>query len=90
MTIAKSFSHRQYAQKSLLHYWRVNLAVMLGIITGTAVLTGALIVGDSVRGSLQRLTIERLGRINEILIADHFFSEQLQHGKTSFNAYDSP
>ena len=87
MTIAKSFSHRQYAQKSLLHYWRVNLAVMLGIITGTAVLTGALIVGDSVRGSLQRLTIERLGRINEILIADHFFSEQLA---TRLQSTDAP
>ena len=71
------FNGRQYAFKSLLHYWQVSLAVMLGIITGTAVLTGALIVGDSVRGSLKRLTIERLGQIDEILIADHFFAADL-------------
>ena len=77
MDTPHKFDGRQYALKSLLHHWQVSLAVMLGIITGTAVLTGALIVGDSVRGSLQRLTIERLGKIDEILIADHFFAAEL-------------
>ena len=77
MHIPNKFDGRHYAIRSLLHYWQVGLAVMLGIMTGTAVLTGALIVGDSVRGSLKRLTIERLGKIDEILIADHFFSTQL-------------
>ena len=77
MDTPHKFDGLQYAIKSLLHFWQVGLAVMLGIITGTAVLTGALIVGDSVRGSLKRLTIERLGKIDEILLADHFFSTEL-------------
>ncbi len=73
----KSLSGRHYAVRSLLHYWRVNLAVLIGVVAGTAVLTGALVVGDSVRASLRRLTIERLGKIDEILIADHFFSMEV-------------
>ena len=77
MTSSERLNIRQYAQRSLRFHWQVNLAVMLGIIVGTAVLTGALIVGDSVRYSLQRLTLERLGRIDEVLLADHFFSVDL-------------
>lgn len=38
--------------RNLRQYWRGDLAVMLGIAVGSAVLTGALFVGDSLRGSL--------------------------------------
>ena len=65
------------ALASLRHFWRTNLALMLGIAIGTAVLTGAFIVGDSIRGSLKSLTLERLGKINEILIGEQFFREEL-------------
>ena len=77
MTATSRLNIRQYGLRSLWYHRRVNLAVMLGMIVGTAVLTGALIVGDSVRYSLRRLTLERLGRIDEILLADHFFSADL-------------
>ena len=77
MTATAPLNIRQYGLRSLWYHRRVNLAVMLGMIVGTAVLTGALIVGDSVRYSLRRLTLERLGRIDEILLADHFFSADL-------------
>ena len=33
--------------RSLRHYWRTNLAVVLGVATAVAVLAGALLVGDS-------------------------------------------
>ena len=49
---------------------------MLGVCVATAVLTGALLIGDSVRGSLQDLALSRLGRIDEILIAPRMFSSQ--------------
>ena len=39
--------------RNLLFHWRGNLAVFLGVVVGTAVLTGALLVGDSLRGSLR-------------------------------------
>lgn len=46
-------------------------------MSATAVLVGALLVGDSVRGSLRELTLDRLGRIDELLITDRFFRESL-------------
>lgn len=63
--------------KSLLHFRRTNLAIALGVAAATAVLTGALIVGDSMRNSLRELTLERLGMIDEIILADGFFAESL-------------
>ncbi len=62
---------------SLRHHWHVNLAVAMGVMAGTAVLTGALVVGDSVRGSLAHLTLDRLGRIDDVLLADRFFRTAL-------------
>lgn len=62
---------------SLRHHARAHLAVMLGVAAGTAVLTGALLVGDSVRGSLRDLTLDRLGRVDTVLVADRFFRQEL-------------
>jgi ABC-type lipoprotein release transport system permease subunit len=62
---------------SLFYQWRSNLAVVLGVIVGTAVLTGALLVGDSLRGSLRALTLERLGRIDHALVSERFFGADL-------------
>jgi len=62
---------------SLAYHWRMNLAIALGVICGTAVLTGALLVGDSMKGSLRKLTLDRLGRIDEVLLIDHFFRKKL-------------
>lgn len=62
---------------SLAYYWRINLAVSLGVAAATAVLCGALLVGDSVRGSLRDLTLDRLGKIDEVLVLDRFFRSEL-------------
>jgi putative ABC transport system permease protein len=64
---------------SLRHYRRIHLAVALGVAVATAVLTGALLVGDSVRGSLRDLTLQRLGRIDSVIVSPHFFREKLAH-----------
>ena len=55
----------------------MHLAVALGVAAATAVLTGALLVGDSVRGSLKHLALDRLGKIDQVLIADRFFRQQM-------------
>ncbi|MHC1702640.1 MAG: FtsX-like permease family protein [Tenuifilaceae bacterium] len=47
--------------QSIRFYWRQHLAVFIGTLISTAVLTGALIVGDSVRLSLNKLVDVRLG-----------------------------
>ena len=62
---------------SLLHHWRMNLAVAAGTAVGAAVLTGALLIGDSMQGSLRHLTLDRLGRIDDVWVTDQFFREEL-------------
>ena len=64
-------------RRSLSYFWRIQLAVLLSAAVATAVLTGALLVGDSVRGSLRDLTLDRLGRIDYALISERFFREEL-------------
>ncbi len=63
--------------RALIHHWRMNTAVVAGAAVATAVLTGALLVGDSVRGSLRDLTLERLGGIDQALAGQRFFRPQL-------------
>jgi putative ABC transport system permease protein len=65
------------ALRSLIHFRKASLAVALGAAVATAVLTGALLTGDSMRGSLRDLTRERLGGIDLALVSDHFFREEL-------------
>jgi ABC-type antimicrobial peptide transport system permease subunit len=64
-------------KNSLRHYWRTNLAVILGVAIAVAVLAGALLVGDSVRASLRDLALARLGKTDLIITASGFFREQL-------------
>jgi len=47
--------------RSLVFYWRTNLGVLAGATISTAILVGALVVGDSVRNSLLQQTLQRLG-----------------------------
>lgn len=54
--------------------WRTSLAVALGVAIATAVIVGALLVGDSMRGSLRALTIQRLGKIESVVAPGGFFS----------------
>ena len=67
----------RFAIKSLLYYWRTNLAVLLGVIAATAVIGGAFIVGDSVRASLRQMTLDRLGKIDFVVSGHRFFREHL-------------
>jgi ABC-type antimicrobial peptide transport system permease subunit len=61
-----------------LYYRKPWLAVLAGVVISTAVLTGALIVGDSVRFSLHRMTELRLGKTRYLLRAnDRFFRQEL-------------
>ncbi len=63
--------------RSLTYYWKTHLAVLLGVIVGTAVIGGALLVGDSVRGSLRQMTLDRLGGIDFALQSPRFFTESI-------------
>ncbi len=55
----------------------MHLAVAAAVAVATAVLTGALVVGDSVRGSLRDLTLQRLGTIDHALTTPGLFRAEL-------------
>jgi putative ABC transport system permease protein len=63
--------------RNLLYHWRGNLAVLLGVAVGTAVLTGALLVGDSLRGSLRDLAQDQFGWVDDALVAGRFVRQDL-------------
>lgn len=77
------------AIRSLLFHRRVNLAIALGVAAATAVLTGALIVGDSMRGSLRELTLDRLGKIDVMMFSEGFFREELASELQQTDAFQS-
>jgi putative ABC transport system permease protein len=75
MTVPMTFF--RLITSSLRYHARIHASVALGVLAATAVLTGALLVGDSMRGSLRHLTLDRLGQIDELLIVDRFFRSEL-------------
>ena len=68
---------RRLLYRSATFYWRTNLAVTLGVAAAVSVLAGALVVGDSVRGSLRDLALGRLGRTDNVLTSASFFREDV-------------
>ena len=63
--------------RTLIYFWQTNLAVMIGVAIGTAVIAGALVVGDSVRYSLRQMTLDRLAQVDYALTGSRFFREEL-------------
>jgi hypothetical protein len=68
---------RRLVFRGLTYYWRTNVAIMAGVAVAVAVLAGALLVGDSVRGSLRELVVGRLGKTDQVVVSSGLFREQL-------------
>ncbi|MGH9391104.1 MAG: hypothetical protein ACRD1Z_15930, partial [Vicinamibacteria bacterium] len=71
------FTFGSLVRSNLRYYFRTHLAVVAGVAVGVGVLTGALLVGDSVRGSLRDLFVSRLGRTDYTVSSSGFFREAL-------------
>jgi ABC-type antimicrobial peptide transport system permease subunit len=67
----------QLLKRSLAYYWHTNLVVVLGVAAAVSVLAGALLIGESVRGSLRDLSARRLGKTDDVVSSANFFREQL-------------
>ena len=63
--------------RTLRYHWRTNLAVVFGVAAAVSVLSGALLVGESVRGSLREIAVGRLGRTDHVISSANFFSDGL-------------
>lgn len=68
----------RFILQTIRFYKRQHLAVLAGIILSTAIITGALVVGDSIKYSLRKITEARLGNIQYVLQSnDRFVRAQL-------------
>ncbi|MEM6279961.1 MAG: FtsX-like permease family protein, partial [Verrucomicrobiota bacterium] len=59
--------------KSLLHYRGINLSVLAGVALTSAILSGALVVGDSVKESLRQNAAARLSKIGPVVVGGERF-----------------
>jgi len=55
-------TRRRLVARTLRFYWRTNLSVALAVVVASGVLTGALLVGDSVQYTLRDTVRARLGQ----------------------------
>ncbi len=69
--------------RSLWYFKKQHLAILLGTILSTAILTGALIIGDSVNYSLNRIVDKRLGKIEfALMTGDRYVRHELANSFT--------
>ena len=63
--------------RNLRYYWRTNIAVIFGLAISAAVVTGSLIMGDSIKGSLHDMAVSRLGEVDYAMTSPGFFRKEL-------------
>ena len=73
-----SFSIAGLVRRTAAHHILSHVFVTGAAASAAAVITGALIVGDSIRGSLEDRVRERLGKITAALVAPRPFREALE------------
>jgi len=74
-----------YILTSARYYGRAHLGLLFGAFIASAILSGSLLVGDSVKASLKRVAELRLGKVQSGMIGgDRWFTEKLaQDAKTT-------
>ncbi len=71
-------SFLKFIIRSLLYYLKKNLLLSLGVAISTTVITGSLIVGDSVQYSLNKIVSDRLGNTSHVIRTDdRYFNASL-------------
>ena len=68
--------------RTLAYFRGLLIPVALGVAVASAVIVGALVVGDSMRGSLRFIAMDRIGTIDSVLIAPRWFNESLVQNLT--------
>ncbi len=73
-------SLRSLPLRTAAYHWRSNLPVLLGVAVGAAVLTGALVVGDSLRGSLRDRALRQLNGVESAYVGSRLIRESAADG----------
>ncbi|MFC1569897.1 FtsX-like permease family protein, partial [bacterium] len=63
--------------RNLVHFRRTHAGLVFGSMMATAVLVGALIVGDSMRHSLRQMSLRRLGKTVYAITSGDFFAASM-------------
>jgi len=71
----------KYIIRSIVHYRKQHLALFLGMMISAIVLSGALIVGDSIRFSLDQMVNTRLGKTRYAIVGGSRFMDTRLAGK---------
>lgn len=64
------------ALRNLRYFWVSNIPIFLGVMLGATVLTGALFVGDSLRGSLRARTERQLNGVGSAYVGSRMIREE--------------
>lgn len=63
---------------SARHYAKAHLGLLAGAFLASAILSGSLLVGDSVKASLRRVAQQRLGKVSNGMVGgDRWFTQRL-------------
>ncbi len=64
--------------QSFRYYWKSHVGLLFGAFLASAILSGSLVVGDSVRASLRKAAEQRLGKVQTGLVGgDRWFTEEM-------------
>ena len=70
-------TRRTLPLRNVRFYARTQFPVMLGVMLATAVLTGSLVIGDSLRGSLRDRALRRLAGVEVTYAGTQFVSQSI-------------
>ena len=68
-------TRRTLPLRNVRYYARRQVPVLLGVALATAVLTGSLVVGDSLRGSLRERALKRLAGVEATYVGTRFIDQ---------------
>ena len=65
-------------KRGIAHYWRWHIGLLIGVAITSVIVSGSLVVGDSVRATLKRQNDVRLGKVDVALVGgERFFTDAL-------------
>lgn len=72
-----TIQRRTIVFRSFTYFLRSHVSLILGIAAATAVIVGALVIGDCMRGSLTSLVLQRLANTVLLMHSRHYFDPAL-------------
>ncbi|HBF33320.1 TPA: hypothetical protein DDW35_02025 [Candidatus Sumerlaeota bacterium] len=88
--MSNRFTLTRFLLRSLAFHRHLNAATLCACAVAVAVLTGALLVGDSMHISLRDRALENLGKVDHAWVSDLYFRQELAQDLTASNCKTQP